>query len=117
MTISTRNLMLVGAAALCLAAGASSAIAQTTTAPSGTDCSAASAASAGTCQNQLQQPGMINNNAQTPVPQTNSPAVGAQGSSGGLGGGSSGGLGGGSSGSLGGGGTSAGSSSGGLSSN
>jgi hypothetical protein len=89
-------------------AAATSAFAQTTTAPSGTDCSSASAASSQTCQNQLQQPGMINNNTQTPIPQTNSPAVGPQGGSGtGTGGGMSGG-------SVGGSGTSPNSSSGGL---
>jgi hypothetical protein len=93
MTISIRTGILASAAAMALAAGATSAMAQTTTAPSGTDCSAASAANSQACQNQLQQPGMINNNTQTPtvIPQTNSPAVGAQGGSGSLGGGSSGG--------------------------
>jgi hypothetical protein len=112
MTFSIRTGFLAGAAAVALSAAASVASAQTTTAPSGTDCSSASAANSQACQNQLNQPGMINNNTQTPIPQTNSPAVGPQGGSG-SGGGSSG-LGGDSSGgSVGGSGGSAGGSSGG----
>jgi len=91
MKISIRTGILAGGAALALTA-ATGAFAQSTTAPTGTDCSAASSAATQACQNQLQQPGMINNNNSVPVPQTNSPAVGAQGgSSGGLGGSSSGG--------------------------
>ena len=104
MTFSIRTGFLAGAAAVVLSADAGVAPAQTTTAPSGTDRSSASAAHSQACQNQLNQPGMINNNTQTPVPQTNSPAVGPQGGggSGGLGGGSSGGSVGGSGGSAGG---------------
>ena len=77
MKTSIRTGILGGVAAAALAAASGMAFAQTTTAPSGSDCSSASAANSATCQNQLQQPGMINNNAQTPIPQTNSPAVGA----------------------------------------
>jgi len=91
MKTSIRTGILAGGAAVALMA-ATSAFAQTTTAPTGTDCSAASAASTQACQNQLQQPGMINNNTQTPVAPITPPAAGPQGGSGiGTGGGVSGG--------------------------
>lgn len=108
MTVSIRSAILAGTPVAAMTAGAA-AFAQTTTAPSGTDCPSTSAANSGTCQNQLQQPGMINNNLESPtVPQNTPPAAGVQGgSSGGLGGSSSGG-------SVGGSGMSGSSSSGGL---